>query len=155
MKHNLVVVLLAGLLLAPGAVRSQGGGSWIRIESESFTFYSDSSEDIALTIAYNLEEMRHVFSQMWSLTRLDAPVPTRFYIFADDSSFAPFRLRGDEMAGYLVPHEHGYYAAVIGHPRLATRAPRLQGVHPPAVARQLSGIPAVVSPRIGRVLQHF
>ncbi len=122
------------LLAVSAATTAEAAGEsdrWIRVDTAHFTFFSNGREDIVRTIAYDLEALRHVLTQLAPGTDLDAAVPTFFYVFGDEASFAPYRLvrRADRgsgpqhfgtpmalAAGFLVPHEHGNYAAVIGHP---------------------------------------
>lgn len=99
---------------------------WLRLDTESFTFFTNGWQDVARSTAYDLEELDSVVSQLWPASKIDSPVPTYLYVFDSEESFRPYRLTptagGDGPrligtlglpAGYLVPHEHGSYAALI------------------------------------------
>lgn len=113
MKTKIVGLLFILGILTVVPATAQSGGPWLLVESDNFTFFSNNSRATTQTVAYNLEEMRRVFAAMWSQTSVDSSVPTRIYLFRDEESFVPFRLRGVETAGYVVPHEHGYYAGTL------------------------------------------
>ncbi len=128
------VTLLLLLALVPGPASSQAGESprWIRLETAHFTFFTDGPKDVALSTAYDLEQLRYVLTQLWPDSRFEAPVPTLLYVFGDEAAFHPYRLGGGfsssawegprhvgegvQTAGYLVPHEHGNYAALVVSP---------------------------------------
>ena len=78
-------VVLAAIFFTAVAARTQvkssqstptSSGRWIRVDSEHFTFFSNCEQDVVLTIAYDLEGMRHVLSQLWPGADLDSPVPS-------------------------------------------------------------------------------
>ncbi len=127
MKSRWLLALLAWL---PAVAHSQvdEGPRWLRLDTAHFTFFTDGPKDVALSTAYDLEQLRYVLTQLWPDTRFDAPVPTLLYVFDDGASSNPYRLRDRRLplpeepqvagvptgtVGYLVPHEHGNYAALV------------------------------------------
>ena len=126
------VVLLTGLaavcLFDPVRLAAQDTAArpWLRLDTDSFIFFTNGPEDVARSTAYDLEELDGVVTRLWPASVIDSPVPTYLYVFDDDESFQPYRLTrvspvegprvvgvGGSTAGYLVPHEHGSYAALV------------------------------------------
>ncbi len=120
--------LLLASLPAPAWSQVDEGPRWIRLDTAHFTFFTDGPENVALSTAYDLEQLRYVLTQLWPDGRFDAPVPTLLYVFGDEATFNPYRLGGRRSplqegprevgagigtVGYLVPHEHGNYAALV------------------------------------------
>ncbi len=118
-------VLLALVSQPISALETDG---WLRLETQHFTFLTNGPEGVARSTAHDLEQLRYAITQLWPEGRFEPAVPTLIYIFEDNESFGPYRLRralgptGDEprvlsqgsgSAGYLVPHEHGTYAALM------------------------------------------
>lgn len=102
------------------AIPAVAADGWIRLETANFTLVSNADEPAVRKVGADLERLRDVIGQLTS-ARLDSPVPTILYLFRDDASYAPYKLRRQgrpvDAAGYLVPHEHGIYAALSGDPR--------------------------------------
>ncbi len=120
--------LAAAFLFLPEDLSGQDADppSWIRLDTESFIFFTNGWEDVARSTAYDLEKLDEVVTQLWPASEIDSPVPTYLYIFDNEESFRPYRLSmagvGDgprpagvagPTAGYLVPHEHGNYGALL------------------------------------------
>lgn len=133
LRSSLRFILLGtalGILtgLAPRAAAGEPG-SWLRLETKHFTFLTNGPEGVARSTAYDLEQLRYTITQLWPEGRFEPAVPTLIYIFEDEESFEPYWLgtaaslpSGEEpthvtygpgAAGYLVPHEHGTYAALL------------------------------------------
>lgn len=92
---------------------------WLQVTTPGFTLLSNAPQATAVKMAADLERLRHTLSQLASGERLTSPLPTCLFVFRDSRSFAPYRLPGkaDPMdVGYLVPHEHGTYGALLGAP---------------------------------------
>ncbi len=122
------LALLFAMLPAEALSQVDDGSRWIRLDTAHFTFFTNGPKGVALSTAYDLELLRYVLVQLWPTSRFDAPVPTLIYVFGDEASFNPYRLgkrrlplpEGPQVAGagtgtvgYLVPHEHGNYAALV------------------------------------------
>ncbi|MEM7351038.1 MAG: hypothetical protein AAF657_09550 [Acidobacteriota bacterium] len=137
-SRSISLLLLAALLWTAGSIfpaipltaqtSPTADGTWLRLDSQHFTFFTNGPEGVARSTAYDLELLRYVLLQLWPDSQFDPPVPTLIYLFADERSFQTYRLggRGPKVsaepmkvdliggtAGYFVPHEHGTYAALV------------------------------------------
>jgi hypothetical protein len=120
-----ILALLLALLPAlappaagrPAAAPQPATEGWLRATSDHFTLVTDVAEARAREALADLERLRLVLGQLAPDADLDAPVPIRIYLFRDDESFAPFRLRRGAVAidspAFLVPHEHGIFGATL------------------------------------------
>ena len=77
--------LILGLLPSTGLARER----WIRLNSPNFETVSNASEKKSRTLIRELEQFRHVFSELFHLT--NDRVPVTVFIFRNDKSFTPFK----------------------------------------------------------------
>jgi tetratricopeptide (TPR) repeat protein len=103
-----VVALCASV--AGAAVPS--GEGWSRLETENFALFSNLDRAEAERIGLDLERLRAALGELFPRASFDAPLPTFLYVFGDRVSFAPYAL-GDDEPGYLAPHAHANFAAVV------------------------------------------
>ncbi len=83
---------------------------WTEVRTDNFRVVANGSSDRASAIATGAQRMLAVLAELAPEADLLGGGPISLYGFADQESFAPYRLdTGD--AGYLVPHPHGVYAA--------------------------------------------
>ena len=61
----LVLLLLAATLPVSALPAERDKGDWIRLQSESFTFFSNASERSTRRVAADLERLRSVFAQLF------------------------------------------------------------------------------------------
>jgi len=91
---------------------------WIRVESAHFTLVSNASPRQTATLAGGLEQLRSVLGAISSGMQVDAPLPTRVYVFKNGKSFEPYKLDKDgkprNVGGYFVHTLDGNYVAVDG-----------------------------------------
>ena len=82
---------LVSLILIPGVLTFTGFAKerWIRLESPNFEGVSNASEKKSKTLIRELEQFRHVFSDLFQL-RGDR-VPVTVFIFKNDKSFKVFK----------------------------------------------------------------
>ena len=66
-----------------------GKERWIRLNSPNFETVSNASEKKSRTLIRELEQFRHVFSELFHLT--NDRVPVTVFIFRNDKSFTPFK----------------------------------------------------------------
>ncbi len=120
----LAAALEVGAAAAAGAAEAPAEQRpWVRAATEHFTFYSAADPGQVAAVAADLERLRSVLVQIAPRARFDGEVPIRLYLFDREADLAPFRpVRGaagsggsavGEPVGYLAPHEHGVYGAVL------------------------------------------
>jgi tetratricopeptide (TPR) repeat protein len=97
---------------------------WIRVDTAHLALFSNAPEGTTVEIGLRLEAFRAVLSRIGPDLRVDSPLPTSVYVFRDDLSFRPYKLRRqglrDEplanLAGFFVQHRDGNYAGVNATP---------------------------------------
>ena len=126
-----LVVFFVAFLPAWPAVGQPESGDWTRVETAHFTILSQSGGEVGRQVGADLERLHHALEVLAPSALRESPLPSYFYVFSDEESLAPFRQPGSGYgslndpsmeliggappnAGYLVPHEHGNYAVVVG-----------------------------------------
>ena len=84
-RRLILSILILGLLPSTGQARER----WIRLDSPNFETISNASEKKSQTLIRELEQFRHVFSELFHLT--NDRVPVTVFIFRNDKSFTPFK----------------------------------------------------------------
>ena len=84
--RRLILPILV-LSLFPGRVVAQE--RWIHLDSANFETISNAPEKKSRTLVQELEEFRHVFSELFHVT--NDRVPVTVFIFRNDKSFTPFK----------------------------------------------------------------
>ncbi|HXH28133.1 MAG TPA: tetratricopeptide repeat protein, partial [Candidatus Polarisedimenticolia bacterium] len=124
MPHRLAR-LLPALLLAlaaatPVAALPPDSDPWIEVRTEHFVLYSDAPESFTRAVGRRLETFRDVLGRLNPDLRVESPLPTSIYVFADDHAFEPYKRkvgsRPSDMDGYFVAHRDGNYVAVNARP---------------------------------------
>lgn len=120
---RIVGAALLTLVLLPAPSTA---ADWVRVQSESFSVFSDADPELANQIDRQLEQLVAVLEQLFPQRELRPPVPVFTFLFATPESFEPFRLRVGgrtvDVPGYLVPAEYAVFAALLGaDPEGATR----------------------------------
>ncbi|MEM9556730.1 MAG: hypothetical protein AAGC60_20895 [Acidobacteriota bacterium] len=130
----LLLVGILGVVPASATAGDSGASSWSRTETPRFTILSQPGGEVGRRLGADLERLHHAIVALTGNTSLASPLPTYFYIFSDEELLAPYRqpgsaerdaaadsttamkvIGGTPNAGYLVPHEHGNYAVVVGN----------------------------------------
>ena len=78
-------ILILSLVPSTGLARER----WIRLDSPNFETVSNASEKKSRTLIRELEQFRHVFSELFHLT--NDRVPVTVFIFRNDKSFTSFK----------------------------------------------------------------
>lgn len=109
------VATLALSTLSVGSVAAapSSGEGWRRLETENFTLFSNLDPAATHEIGSDLEHLRGALTELFLRASFESPKPTYIYVFADQSSFAPYSLGGGE-PGFFAPHAHANFAAVVG-----------------------------------------
>ena len=91
---------------------------WIRAETRNFTVFSDADTNTAEALASDLELLHSVLESLNRDRVAVPPVPTYVFIFRNEESFRPYKLRvGGKPApisGYFLAHPHANFVAVDG-----------------------------------------
>ena len=107
---------LAVLATTPAAALPDEDAAWLRVETAHFTLFSDADEAVVRQVGANLERLRAVLSQLGSGSELNSPLPTYLFVFADEASFAPYKLRRQgqplDVAGFFLSRLAGNYVAI-------------------------------------------
>ena len=89
--------ILALLLLATSEPRAMTlpdeSEKWIRVDTAHLTLFSNASEQATVRIGRNIEVFRAVLSRIGPTLSADSPLPTSVFVFRDDLSFRPYKLR--------------------------------------------------------------
>lgn len=111
----LVAALLLGLTapepLGPVSVRAAAADTWTQLRSPHFVLVGDASEREIRNVAARLEGLQSVLARAWPAIQASPPVPTVAIVFANDRSFAPYRLTSDA-DGYFVAGDDVNYIVV-------------------------------------------
>jgi tetratricopeptide (TPR) repeat protein len=119
---SVLALLVAGDLSAmPLPEQSE---RWIRVDTAHLALFSNASEPATVEIGLRLEAFRAVLSRIGPDLRVDSPLPTSVYVFGDDVSFHPYKLRQKgqregavaNLAGFFVQHRDGNYVGVNATP---------------------------------------
>ena len=78
-------ILVLTLFFSTGVARER----WIHLDSPNFETVSSASEKKSRRLIRELEQFRHVFSELFNLT--NDRVPVTVFIFRNDKSFTPFK----------------------------------------------------------------
>src|SRR5258705_6509810 len=99
-RHTRGVLALAAAVL--GALTRVGGetsallpetDAWIQIKTAHFVFYSNTSEKRTLELGRRLERFRAALARFNKKFRIDPPVTTSIYVFKNDLSLTPYKIR--------------------------------------------------------------
>ncbi len=88
---------------------------WIQVKSKNFLLIGNASEREIRKVGTKLEQFRESFRLLFSSVNLISPVPTNVVVFANDSSYRPFKPKradgriDDEIAGYFQSGEDVNY----------------------------------------------
>jgi len=97
---------------------------WIRVDTAHLTLFSNASEEATVRIGRNIEVFRAVLSRIGPTLSADSPLPMSVFVFRDDLSFRPYKLRQKgrregapaNISGYFVKHRDGNYVGVDATP---------------------------------------
>jgi lipoprotein NlpI len=99
-------LLLIVLVLSLGILTVQAKETWIKIDSDKFTFISNTSESKLRDLAAELEQFHLALTLIFPTLKTKNVVPTRVLIFKDHASYHPFKPRykgkiKENVAGYF------------------------------------------------------
>ncbi len=84
-RRLILTFLILGVFPLTGTAKER----WIRLDSPNFETVSNASEKKSRTLIRELEQFRHIFSELFHLT--NDRVPVTVFIFRNDKSFTPFK----------------------------------------------------------------
>jgi tetratricopeptide (TPR) repeat protein len=107
------------LLLVPAVARAETtpeglpaeSDHWIRLQAPHFLILSDATPERTAELARQIETFRAALLKLGSGLEARSPVPTVVFIFKDQETYRPYRLRSD-IAGFFVKHRDGNSIAV-------------------------------------------
>ena len=109
----MLLALVSLLLLTGSPVADAKERPWIELQSRNFLVVSNEEPEEAVALLRNLELFRSVVLKITNTQVYEARVPTVVYLFRARKSFAPFR-PSRNVAGYVIPTDHGNYIAIDG-----------------------------------------
>ena len=108
---------LLGLALLAGPP-ARGEGPWVRLDTTTFTVFSNADGETTWQVGMELETLRAALDSWMGGLAAPSPMPTSVYVFRDEESFWPYKqgVNGDprNIAGYFLAHPHGNFVAVNG-----------------------------------------
>jgi tetratricopeptide (TPR) repeat protein len=107
--RGLAAVALGLALVAGGAQASEH--PWSRLDSPSFTFFSNAGAATTLRYARELETFRSFVARTLGDGAVASPLPTQVYLFADSRGFADFSL-GEQNVGWFTSTRQANMIAV-------------------------------------------
>src|SRR5712692_9253166 len=92
-RSGAMLLAAAWIAFSPGPALAlpRDPDAWIRVESRSFTLFSDASESATLEIAARLETFRAVLARLHPGLEVSSPLPTFIYVFKSDDAFTPYK----------------------------------------------------------------
>jgi len=100
-QNRYLTVTAAGLLAVSLLLAAPASGSpWTRLETPSFTFYSNATEEVTLNYAGELETFRRFVARALGDGAVQSPMPTEVYLFASREEFDEFSL-GENNVGWF------------------------------------------------------
>lgn len=91
-------LLLSALSLF--ALTPSSASEWTRLETPSFTFYSNAADEVTLNYAGELETFRRFVARALGDGAVASPIPTEVYLFATRDDFVEFSL-GENNVGWF------------------------------------------------------
>jgi hypothetical protein len=113
-----MMTLLLLVFLGPASASALFGGPerWVKVESDNFVFFSNANDKPTVELVKRLERFRHVLGERLRGFTMNAPVPTYVYVFRDDHTFDPYKLRSDtnvsQIVGQFTAHREGNFVAL-------------------------------------------
>jgi Flp pilus assembly protein TadD len=92
--------LLLGTMLALSPAGSASAAPWTRLETPSFTFYSNADREVTQRFAGELEDFRRFVARALGDGAVANPLPTEVYLFASHDDFEGFGL-GESNVGWF------------------------------------------------------
>ncbi|MDH3403788.1 MAG: hypothetical protein OEP45_09260 [Acidobacteriota bacterium] len=102
--------VLALALAAPGVAAGELAG-WSRLDTPSFTFYSNAGDETTLRYARQLETFRSFVARTLGHGAVASPLPTQVYLFGSSDGFADFSL-GERNVGWFATTRQANVIAV-------------------------------------------
>jgi tetratricopeptide (TPR) repeat protein len=96
-RHLAPVAAVLTLAALPGAMAA---ATWTRLDTPSFTFFSNASTGVTHHYASELESFRRFVAQRLGDGAVATPLPTQVYLFADREDFVDYSL-GERNVGWF------------------------------------------------------
>lgn len=74
--------------------------TWVSVRTKNFFMVGNGGEKDIRKVALKLEQFREVFTRLFPRMKFNTPVPTTVIVFKSDSSYRPFKPRGN-VAGHF------------------------------------------------------
>ncbi len=93
---------------------------WLELRTAELVVVSDAGPATAREVAATLATVQELLASLLAGPRQPIPIPTRVFVFARESSFAPYRLAGrqagEELVGYFLSQPLGNFLALNARP---------------------------------------
>ena len=129
----LALLAWLGLVTASSDALPRAEEPWIRADTRNFTIFSNADVEVVSALSSDLELLHSVLESLNRGRTLVSPIPTYVFIFRDEESFRPYKLRvGGQPApisGYFLSHQHANFVrakkgALLGARRVWCSPPR-------------------------------
>ncbi|HYV85606.1 MAG TPA: tetratricopeptide repeat protein [Patescibacteria group bacterium] len=121
--------LLTALILLPAGATlalplAAQGDDWIRVDTAHLVLFSNASRDATVEIGRQMELYRSVLARLGPSLSADSPLPTSVYVFKNELTFSPYKLRQKgrhaglpaNLDGFFVQDRDGNYIGVNATP---------------------------------------
>ena len=118
MRRRLLPAATCLLVAATLQAQLEPVDRWIRLDTGHFTLFSDAPIETVQALSRNLELLHSVLARLNPERTIKSPLPTWVFIFRDQESFGPYRLRmngrSSAISGYFLSHPHANFVAIDG-----------------------------------------
>jgi tetratricopeptide (TPR) repeat protein len=98
---------------------------WIRVDTAHLILFSNASRDATVEIGRQMELFRAVLARLGPNLSADSPLPTSVFVFKNELSFTPYKLRQKgrhaglpaNLDGFFAQHRDGNYIGVNATPK--------------------------------------
>ena len=117
-RGALALLIWLGLAAPSSAALPSAEEPWIRADTRNFTVFSNADVEVVSALSADLELLHSVLENLNRGRTRVPPIPTYVFIFRDEESFRPYKLRvGGQPApisGYFLLHPHANFVAIDG-----------------------------------------
>ena len=116
MKRALIVSILLFTLAWPAWSLPKEGESWIRLDADHFTVFSNTNERTARRITNQVGKLKQVLEASSVGMETHSPLPTYIYMFRNRSTFNDYTIgmnqQAEQIAGFFAGSDDGNYVAI-------------------------------------------